>query len=95
MYPYVFLLIYILLFNFNSFNYFQDVKASKNFSEEAAQMYERAISGPLMKNQLLYFAFADFEESRLKYSEVHKIYQRYIDIKDIDPTLVSIIIIII
>lgn len=68
----------------------QDVNASKIFSEEAAQIYERAISGPLRKNQLLYFAYADFEESRLRYPEVHKIYQRYIEMEDIDPTLVSI-----
>lgn len=67
----------------------QDVNASKIFSEEAAQIYERAISGPLRKNQLLYFAYADFEESRLRYPEVHKIYQRYIEMEDIDPTLVS------
>ena len=66
------------------------MKASKTFSDEAAQMYERAISGPLMKNQLLYFAYADFEESRLKYQEVHKVYQRYIAIEDIDPTLAYI-----
>ncbi|KAK3887799.1 hypothetical protein Pmani_024674 [Petrolisthes manimaculis] len=64
-----------------------DVNASKIFSEEAAQIYERAISGPLRKNQLLYFAYADFEESRLRYPEVHKIYQRYIEMEDIDPTL--------
>lgn len=65
------------------------MNASKIFSEEAAQIYERAISGPLRKNQLLYFAYADFEESRLRYQEVHKIYQRYIEMEDIDPTLVS------
>ncbi|XP_047476364.1 protein suppressor of forked-like isoform X2 [Penaeus chinensis] len=64
-----------------------DVNASKIFSEEAAQIYERAISGPLRRNQLLYFAYADFEESRLRYQEVHKIYQRYIEMEDIDPTL--------
>lgn len=67
----------------------QDVNASKIFSEEAAQIYERAISGPLRKNQLLFFAYADFEESRLRYQEVHKIYQRYIEMEDVDPTLVG------
>ncbi|KAF2368245.1 Suppressor of forked [Trinorchestia longiramus] len=67
-----------------------DVNASKIFSEEAGQIYERAISGPLRKNQLLYFAYADFEESRLHYQEVHKIYQRYINMPDVDPTLAYI-----
>lgn len=64
-----------------------DVNASKIFSEEAGQIYERAISGALRKNQLLFFAYADFEESRLHYQEVHKIYQRYINMPDVDPTL--------
>jgi len=67
-----------------------DVNASKKFSEEAQQIYERAISGPLRKNQLLFFAYADFEESRLHYAEVHKIYQRYINMPDVDPTLAYI-----
>ena len=74
---------------FSSFYAFQDVNASKIFSEEAQQIYERAISGPLRKNQLLYFAYADFEESRLHYQEVHKIYLRYIEMDDVDPTLVG------
>lgn len=37
---------------------------------------------------LLYFAYADYEEGRLKYDKVHQIYCKYLDIQDIDPTLV-------
>lgn len=37
---------------------------------------------------LLYFTYADFEETRVKYEKVHTIYQRLLDIEDIDPTLV-------
>lgn len=59
------------------------------FSEEAANIFERATSTLLSKNMLLYFAYADYEEGRLKYDKVHQIYQKYLDIKDIDPTLVS------
>lgn len=59
------------------------------FSEEAANMFERAISTLLTKNMLLYFAYADYEEGRLKYEKVHQIYTKYLDMKDIDPTLVS------
>lgn len=64
-----------------------DVNASKLFSEEAANMFERAINSLLSKNILLYFAYADYEEGRLKYEKVHQIYQKYLDMTDIDPTL--------
>ncbi|XP_017774407.1 PREDICTED: protein suppressor of forked [Nicrophorus vespilloides] len=64
-----------------------DVTAAKLFSEEAANMFERATSTLLNKNILLYFAYADYEEGRLKYDKVHQIYQKYLDIMDIDPTL--------
>ncbi|CAG9853884.1 unnamed protein product [Phyllotreta striolata] len=67
-----------------------DVNASKLFSEEAANMFERATSSLLSKNMLLYFAYADYEEGRLKYDKVHQIYDKYLDIADIDPTLAYI-----
>lgn len=35
---------------------------AKLFSDEAANIYERAIGTLLKKNMLLYFAFADYEE---------------------------------
>lgn len=37
---------------------------AKLFSDEAANIYERAISTLLKKNMLLYFSFADYEEVR-------------------------------
>ncbi|XP_011167084.2 protein suppressor of forked [Solenopsis invicta] len=64
-----------------------DVNAAKNLSDEAATMFERATSTLLSKNMLLYFAHADFEEGRVKYEKVHQIYQKFLDIPDIDPTL--------
>ena len=63
-----------------------DVNAAKNLSNEAASMFVRATNA-LSKNMLLYFAHANFEEGRVKYEEVHKIYQKFLDISDIDPTL--------
>jgi len=51
-------------------------------------MFERATSGVLVKNLLLYFAYADFEENRMKYEKVHSIYQKILDLEDVDPTLV-------
>lgn len=68
---------------------FQDVNAVKIFSDEAASIYERAITGVLSKNMLLYFAYADFEEGRHKYEKVHQIYTKFLEIPEIDPTLVS------
>ena len=70
--------------------HFQDVNAVKIFSDEAANIYERAITGVLSKNMLLYFAYADFEEGRHKYEKVHQIYSKFLDIPEIDPTLVSV-----
>lgn len=67
-----------------------DVNASKLFSEEAANMFERATSTLLNKNMLLYFAYADYEEGRLKYEKVHQIYNKYLEITDVDPTLAYI-----
>ncbi|XP_056664817.1 cleavage stimulation factor subunit 3-like [Monodelphis domestica] len=67
-----------------------DMNNSKLFSNEAANIYERAISSLLKKNMLLYFAYADYEESRMKYEKVHSIYNRFLVIEDIDPTLVYI-----
>lgn len=69
----------------------QDVTTAKIFSDEAGAVLERAtmVGGGLHKNMLLYFAHADFEEGRLKYDKVHQIYNKYIDIPDVDPTLVS------
>lgn len=68
------------------------MNAAKLFSEEAANVFERATSSLLSRNMLLYFAYSDYEEGRLKYEKVHQIYTKYLDIQDIDPTLVIIII---
>lgn len=54
-------------------------------------MFERATSTTLKNSMLLYFAYADFEEGRLKYDKVHQIYGRFLEIQDVDPTLVSVI----
>ncbi|TNN75830.1 Cleavage stimulation factor subunit 3 [Liparis tanakae] len=67
-----------------------DMNNSKLFSDEAANIYERAIGTLLKKNMLLYFSFADYEESRMKYEKVHSIYNKLLTIEDIDPTLVYI-----
>lgn len=54
-----------------------------------AELYERAIGGLLKESQLLFFAYADYEEERMKYDNVKKIYDRLLAIENVDPTLVS------
>ncbi|CAI9734176.1 cleavage stimulation factor subunit 3-like [Octopus vulgaris] len=67
-----------------------DQNAGKIFADEAAAIYERAITTLLKTNMLLYFAYADFEESRMKNDKVHSIYKRLLAIQEIDPTLAYI-----
>ncbi|XP_005184856.1 protein suppressor of forked [Musca domestica] len=64
-----------------------DTQAAKIFADECANILERSINGVLNKNALLYFAYADFEEGRMKYDKVHAMYNSYLAIPDIDPTL--------
>ncbi|XP_029406026.2 protein suppressor of forked [Bactrocera neohumeralis] len=64
-----------------------DTQAAKIFGDECANILERSINGVLNKNALLYFAYADFEEGRMKYDKVHAMYNKLLSIPDIDPTL--------
>jgi len=64
-----------------------DVDSSKLFLEQASQLFERAVTGVLNKCTLLYFTYADFEEQNMKFEKVHKIYQDFLDVPNIDPTL--------
>ncbi|KAF6206641.1 hypothetical protein GE061_017877 [Apolygus lucorum] len=64
-----------------------DVTSAKLFNDEAGNMFDRATNTVLQNNMLLHFAYADFEEGRLKYEKVHQIYQRFLEIPDVDPTL--------
>ncbi|VDK28037.1 unnamed protein product, partial [Anisakis simplex] len=66
-----------------------DVKLAAQMNNDVAQLFERAISGLLGDSQLLFFAYADFEEERMKYDNVKKIYNKLLAIEEADPTLVS------
>ena len=50
----------------------QDVDSSKMFLEQASTLYDRCTNGTLTSCQLLYFAFADFEEQRRNYDKVRR-----------------------
>ncbi|KAK7107878.1 cleavage stimulation factor subunit 3-like [Littorina saxatilis] len=64
-----------------------DQNAGKLFADEAAAIYERSTTSLMKSNMLLYFAYADFEETRMKYEKVHEIYKRLVEREDVDPTL--------
>ncbi|CAH1120995.1 unnamed protein product [Ceutorhynchus assimilis] len=66
-----------------------DLNASNVVNEQVAHIFGRAIA-ILNRNMFLYFAYADFEEGRLKYEKVHEIYSKYLDIPGIHPTLAYI-----
>ncbi|XP_076467376.1 cleavage stimulation factor subunit 3-like [Babylonia areolata] len=64
-----------------------DQNAGKLFADEAAAIYERATTTIMKSNMLIYFAYADFEETRMKYDKVHQIYKRLVEREEVDPTL--------
>ena len=77
-----------------------DVDASKALIDQTEAFYERATSGILHRSMLLHFAFADFEEQLNKYTKVHEIYNKFLEVskpqvseddpdpdKGVDPTL--------
>jgi len=67
-----------------------DANPGKIFADEAAAIYERAINSLMKKNMLIYFAYADFEEGRMKFEKVHQIYKKLVEVEDIKPTLAYI-----
>ncbi|CAF0806537.1 unnamed protein product [Didymodactylos carnosus] len=69
-----------------------DIQLTKKFLDDTSQLYERSISLFMKQNQLIHYSYADFEESRLNYDKVRKIYQKLVEIDDstFDPTLAYI-----
>jgi hypothetical protein len=51
-------------------------------------LYERATNTLLTDNPLLHFAYADYEETRMRYKKCEQIYKKFIDNPKNDPTLV-------
>jgi cleavage stimulation factor subunit 3 len=85
---------------FEAANYLQETSAmlaeksivalSKQFAEEVSSLYERAINSFMKNNMLIYFSYADFEESRLNYDKAKKIYDKCIENQDmLNPSLVK------
>ena len=62
-------------------------QSAQHWRDEVASLYEKATKGLLKNNLLLHFAFADYEESRMKTKECHDIYTNLVSTVP-DPTLV-------
>ncbi|KXJ23727.1 cleavage stimulation factor subunit 3 [Exaiptasia diaphana] len=67
-----------------------DMQASKLLSDEASNLYERAINGLMGLNLLIYLAYADFEEGRMRFTKAKEIYEKFIGLEGVDPTLAYI-----
>ncbi|VDN02352.1 unnamed protein product [Thelazia callipaeda] len=67
-----------------------DVKLAAAINMDITQLFERAIGGLLKESQLLFFAYADYEEERMKFDSVKEIYDRLLAIESADPTLAYI-----
>uniref|UniRef100_A0A1I8BZ39 Suf domain-containing protein n=1 Tax=Meloidogyne hapla TaxID=6305 RepID=A0A1I8BZ39_MELHA len=67
-----------------------DVKLSTAMYNDIIHLYEKAVSGLMKSNQMLHFAYADFEEERRKYENAKKIYDRLLSQQNVDPTLTYI-----
>jgi len=64
-----------------------DVDMAKSLVDQTEAFYERAVSGIMSDSMLLHFAYADFQEQQSKHDKVHQIYLKFLENKDIDPTL--------
>ncbi|KAK0417140.1 hypothetical protein QR680_012850 [Steinernema hermaphroditum] len=67
-----------------------DVNAANATVKEIRGLYERAINGLMRESQLIYFAYADFEEERREFPNVKKIYDKLLEVESCDPTLAYI-----
>uniref|UniRef100_A0A915NUS9 Suppressor of forked domain-containing protein n=1 Tax=Meloidogyne floridensis TaxID=298350 RepID=A0A915NUS9_9BILA len=67
-----------------------DVKLSTAMYNDIIHLYEKAVSGLMKSNQMLHFAYADFEEERRKYDNAKKIYDRLLSQQSVDPSLTYI-----
>ncbi|CAK5012823.1 unnamed protein product [Meloidogyne enterolobii] len=67
-----------------------DVKLSTAMYNDIIHLYEKAVSGLMKSNQMLHFAYADFEEERRKYDNAKKIYDRLLSQQSVEPSLTYI-----
>ncbi|KAF8361303.1 suf-1 [Pristionchus pacificus] len=62
----------------------------RNDGDDGKELFERSISGLMKESQLLYFAYADFQEERKLFDEVKSIYEKIFALEHVDPTLAFI-----
>ncbi|CDW56910.1 cleavage stimulation factor subunit 3 [Trichuris trichiura] len=67
-----------------------DTKFSNHLVNYTTALFERAIGFVWKNNVLLHFAYADYEEERMRFDKVQSIYNRLLENSAIDPTLAYI-----
>ncbi|KAI6188328.1 Suf domain-containing protein [Aphelenchoides besseyi] len=64
-----------------------DVKQAGVVSDEIVALYEKAITGLMRDSQIIYFAYADYEEERRNFDKAKSIYNRLLERETVNPTL--------
>lgn len=64
-----------------------DAMMSRHYANECINLYEKAINSFMKHNMLIYFAYCDYEESRLNYNKVKEIYEKLLSMTEVDPSL--------
>ncbi|TKR77992.1 hypothetical protein L596_018872 [Steinernema carpocapsae] len=67
-----------------------DINASNLTVTEIRNLFDRGINGLMRESQLIYFAYADFEEEQREFANVKKIYDKLFAVESCDPTLAYI-----
>ncbi|KRZ69535.1 Cleavage stimulation factor subunit 3 [Trichinella papuae] len=67
-----------------------DAKLGMALMNANISLFERAVHSLKLNNMLLHFAYADFEEQRMKFDKAQVIYNRLIECNDVNPTLAYI-----
>ena len=55
------------------------------------ELFTHAINGPMSDSLIINFGYADFEESRHQKDKAESIYNNLLSKQDVDPTLVSLL----
>ncbi|KRY13566.1 Cleavage stimulation factor subunit 3 [Trichinella patagoniensis] len=67
-----------------------DAKLGMSLMNANISLFERAVHSLKLNNMLLHFAYADFEEQRMKFDKTQVIYNRLVECNDVNPTLAYI-----
>ncbi|CAG0914044.1 unnamed protein product [Notodromas monacha] len=67
-----------------------DEAVSEVYTEEVIAFYNRGVKGPMRRQPLLHFCLSDFYERRGEIAKAASIYEEFVGLPDVDPTLAFI-----